>query len=73
MQRVLVLALCLSLAFGFWGSEEDTLDALDASDVNKGFKPMVRGHGFDVEEHYVITEDKYILSIFRICEPGTQN
>ena len=40
-------------------------------DALKGMKQICNENGFVVEEHEVITDDGYILSIYRI--PGTLN
>lgn len=39
------------------------------ADIERGFKDIVLNRGYAVEEHHVLTQDGYILTLFRI--PGS--
>ena len=46
-----------------------TVLASDKKDVNRTFQEICSVNAFHYEEHTVLTEDDYILTVFRI--PGT--
>ena len=48
--------------------ETDDTNHGDRSDAKRKFNEICAENGFEVEEHYVTTEDGYILDVFRI--PG---
>ena len=44
------------------------LSEASISDIERGFREIVLARNFALEEHNVVTQDGYILTIFRI--PG---
>ena len=54
----------LLIAVALCSINETDLEALQKTDVGRSFKPLVRNAGFRVEEHQLMTEDKYWLKVF---------
>lgn len=62
MRAVIPLVLLIALTSAVLVSDAELKD----SDTTKPLKPMVRGHGYEIEEHHVKTSDGYFLKMFRI-------
>lgn len=74
MKKSLTLFATLSsgfatdLSFNLRLSDTDEPQVGDSNDADRSFAEICTRAGFDFEEHNVVTEDGYVLSVYRI--PG---
>ena len=66
---LLLVGLLFQEISGFMSSEDRTDDAIQDPDFDRDSEAIIRSRGFKCQVHHAVTQDGYILKVFRVLNP----